>query len=136
MIFQRTRDILVLPPLVYKQFTLFASSSTAFSSDTLAHGYGVLFRRSLLKNCSVRSSKRYSQSFSISLSSTGIFLFGILIATISYHSFYSYTPKSNKQIFVMQYLFFIIIQFYFFYVNYFFIYFIDFTIILMVSEYP
>lgn len=59
----------------------------SFTNDTLARDYGVLLRRSLL--ClSVRSSKRYSHFLSMSLSSTGIFLFGIKTATLSYHSFY------------------------------------------------
>lgn len=65
----------------------------------------MLNRRSLLRNSfSVHSSKMYSQSFNMHLSSTGNFLSVYMIATLSYHSLCSYTPKCFKQIFVMQIL--------------------------------
>lgn len=45
---------------------------------------------------SVHSSKMNSQSFNMHLSSTGNFLSVYIIATISFHSLYSYTRKMSK----------------------------------------
>ena len=58
----------------------------------------------LRKSCSVHSSKMYSQSFNMHLSSTGNFLSVYMIATYSFHSLCSYTPECLKQIFVMHIL--------------------------------
>ena len=97
---------LVLPPLIHKQLTLLILISTVVRRRYLSTWLRVLNRYSLLRiSCSVYSSKMYSQSFNMHLSSTGNFLFGILPATNSYRSFYFlYSEMQNTQFFVLQIL--------------------------------
>ena len=90
---------LVVPPFVHRQLTLPASSSTA--SAILQHTVtgcisgaayhrkdsDLTFRGGGSSTGSVRSSKMYSHSISMSLSSAGVFLFVFWNATGSFHSF-------------------------------------------------
>ena len=94
----------MLPPSVHKQLTLFTSQSTARYGDTLAPDNGVLsvVVYSLIK-LSVRNSKMYSHTLFMSLSSTGIFLYEIRYATLSFHRLlsclFNYVNQSSIWIF-------------------------------------
>ncbi|BAE85618.1 hypothetical protein DSY3829 [Desulfitobacterium hafniense Y51] len=86
----------VLPPYLYEQFPLPASSSTpwiwVYSSTITCAGN----RHSLLKDVRCEAQRGIHNQPAKRLSSAGNFLFAVRVITCSYHSFCFATPKCRK----------------------------------------